>query len=53
MEFTIHDDRAKAFYETHGYTVFSQQNDFPTGHTQYYLSAACPWVRVRGSKTPG
>ncbi len=29
---------AKEFYEAHGYSVFSQHNDFPKGHTQYYLS---------------
>ena len=29
---------ARKFYEAHGYTVFSQHEDFPQGHTQYYLS---------------
>ena len=29
---------ARAFYEAHGYRVFSQQDDFPKGHTQFYLS---------------
>ncbi|MCR9258698.1 MAG: GNAT family N-acetyltransferase [Pseudomonadaceae bacterium] len=28
---------AREFYESHGYEVESQTNDFPEGHTQYHL----------------
>lgn len=28
---------AKAFYEARGYTVYGQLDDFPQGHTQYFL----------------
>ena len=29
---------ARGFYESHGYTVRSQIDDFPAGHTQYLLA---------------
>lgn len=29
---------ARDFYEAHGYAVFGKHNDFPKGHTQYYLA---------------
>ena len=31
------DFQARAFYERHGYTVFSELTDFPPGHTHYHL----------------
>lgn len=33
---------ARAFYEAHGYRVFGQHDDFPAGHTQFYLAKALP-----------
>ena len=32
------DFEAREFYESHGYTIRSQTDDFPTGHTQYHLA---------------
>ena len=29
---------ARDFYVAHGYAVYGQQDGFPKGHTQYYLS---------------
>ena len=29
---------ARGFYESHGYTVRSQTDGFPAGHTQYHLA---------------
>ena len=29
---------ARAFYEAHGYVVFGQHDNFPSGHTQFYLA---------------
>lgn len=29
---------ARDFYESNGYAVFGQHDDFPAGHTQYYLA---------------
>ena len=29
---------ARDFYETHGYTIFGQHDDFPVGHVQYYMA---------------
>jgi GNAT superfamily N-acetyltransferase len=29
--------QARPFYEKHGYEVFAELQDFPTGHTFYYL----------------
>jgi GNAT superfamily N-acetyltransferase len=30
--------QAPAFYERHGYRVFGELGDFPTGHTRYYMT---------------
>jgi GNAT superfamily N-acetyltransferase len=34
--------QARSFYERHGYTVFGVQEDYPPGHTRFYMRRDLP-----------